>query len=441
MSRVSQSGTNNVPLGRNRLDGSAPPPPPSGPGGPARTSTNSVRKRRNRWDDGKEANKAMGLIGLTTAIQANMTIEQMEAYALHLRMEEITQKLKIGDVAPDESRRSPSPPPQYDNFGRRVNTADARYRQRLEDERHRLVEKAMKTIPDFKPPSDYRRPNKTQDKIYVPVNDYPEINFIGLLIGPRGNTLKSMESKSGAKIAIRGKGSVKEGKGRTDPNTTANLDEDLHCLVMADSEEKVNAAIRLIEDIIATAASTPEGQNKMKLGQLRELASLNGTLRDDENQVCQNCGEIGHRRYDCPTQKNFTAGIICRLCGNAGHMARDCKSGGTGVAIGSRQDQEYESLMNELGEGSGRRQITAGSGGGSAPWDTRQQRRIEPAPWENRQAPAAYSAPPPGADYGARKFGHRTSLMAAPGTNYGPPGHSMAPPPGAYPRKFGLLSC
>lgn len=73
--------------------------------------------------------------------------------------------------------RSPSPPPQYDNFGRRVNTREYRYRKRLEDERHKLVEKAIKTIPNYHPPADYRRPTKTQEKVYVPVNDYPEINF------------------------------------------------------------------------------------------------------------------------------------------------------------------------------------------------------------------------------------------------------------------------
>lgn len=73
--------------------------------------------------------------------------------------------------------RSPSPPPQYDNFGRRVNTREYRYKKRLEEERHKLVEKAMKTIPGYHPPSDYRRPTKTQEKVYVPVNDYPEINF------------------------------------------------------------------------------------------------------------------------------------------------------------------------------------------------------------------------------------------------------------------------
>ena len=161
-----------------------------------------------------------------------------------------------------------------------------------------------------------------------------------------------------AKIAIRGKGSVKEGKGRSDAAHTSNQEEDLHCLIMADTEEKVNKAKKLIHNVIETvshkraileyllantyqAASIPEGQNELKRNQLRELAALNGTLRDDENQACQNCqfsqflytgghakfligGQIGHRKYDCPEQRNFTANIICRVCGNAGHMARDC---------------------------------------------------------------------------------------------------------------------
>lgn len=152
-----------------------------------------------------------------------------------------------------------------------------------------------------------------------------------------------METESGAKIAIRGKGSVKEGKGRSDAAHASNQEEDLHCLIMADTEEKVNKAKKLVHNIIETvshhapwvlkewrltwtlqAASIPEGQNELKRNQLRELAALNGTLRDDENQACQNCGQIGHRKYDCPDKPNFTANIICRVCGNAGHMARDC---------------------------------------------------------------------------------------------------------------------
>lgn len=62
------------------------------------------RKKRNRWGDAQE-NKAAGLMGLPTAIMANMTTEQLEAYTLHLRIEEISQKLRINDVVPADGDR------------------------------------------------------------------------------------------------------------------------------------------------------------------------------------------------------------------------------------------------------------------------------------------------------------------------------------------------
>ncbi|KAM3070662.1 hypothetical protein ACMFMF_008114 [Clarireedia jacksonii] len=192
------TGSNNIPLGNRRRfggDGASKDDNYS----PVQASNNSAdggskrgrspvrseeptgdgprrRKKRNRWGDATE-NKAAGLMGLPTAIMANMTSEQLEAYTLHFRIDEITQKLRIDDVVPADGDRSPSPPPQYDNFGRRVNTREYRYRKRLEDERHKLIDKAMKVIPNYHPPQDYRRPTKTQEKVYVPVNDYPEINF------------------------------------------------------------------------------------------------------------------------------------------------------------------------------------------------------------------------------------------------------------------------
>jgi splicing factor 1 len=66
-----------------------------------------------------------------------------------------------------------------------------------------------------------------------------------------------METESGAKIAIRGKGSVKEGKGRSDAAHTSNQEEDLHCLIMADTEEKVNKAKKLIHNVIETVRFLP----------------------------------------------------------------------------------------------------------------------------------------------------------------------------------------
>ena len=65
-----------------------------------------------------------------------------------------------------------------------------------------------------------------------------------------------METESGAKIAIRGKGSVKEGKGKSDAAHASNQDEDLHCLIMADTEDKVNKAKKLIHNVIETVRTT-----------------------------------------------------------------------------------------------------------------------------------------------------------------------------------------
>jgi len=365
--------------------------------------------------------------------------------------------------------RSASPPPTYDGHGRRTNTREVRYRKKLEDERIKLVDRAMKNDPNFRPPVEYHQQKRSQrpsDKVYIPVKEFPEINFFGLLVGPRGNSLKKMERESGAKISIRGKGSVKEGKARPD-QFADDAEEDLHCLVLAETEEKVALCVKLINKVIETvsrsrylsnhstlifiiyqAASTPEGQNDHKRNQLRELAALNGTLRDDENQICQNCGGVGHRKYDCPEQRNFTANIICRVCGSAGHMARDCTvnkdpnaqvlapSGAPSHALTRTGfDTEYASLMAELGEGGGTgdpgktpwdapnmgHDITAG-GSNIPPW-RRPESWAQPPPQQQQQG---YR--PPQAGYGGGYSGQGYGGGAAAGqwSGYGAGGYQQS---------------
>lgn len=123
----------------------------------------------------------------------------------------------------------------------------------------RLVERQIKSDPSFKPPAEYlmaKRQNsgRPTDKVYIPVKEFPEINFFGLLVGPRGNSLKTMERESGAKISIRGKGSVKEGKGRPGGPAEDENDE-LHCLITADTEEKVQRCVKLINSVIETVST------------------------------------------------------------------------------------------------------------------------------------------------------------------------------------------
>lgn len=41
----------------------------------------------------------------------------------------------------------------------------------------------------------------------------------------------------------------------------------------------------------------PEGQNDLRRNQLRELALLNGTLRENDGPRCTNCGASDHKSW------------------------------------------------------------------------------------------------------------------------------------------------
>lgn len=135
-----------------------------------------------------------------------------------------------------------------------------------------------------------------------------------------------MQEDSGCKIAIRGRGSVKEGKTSSDlPPGAMDFSDPLHCLIIADNEEKIENGIKACRSIVIKAVTSPEGQNELKRGQLRELAELNGTLRED-NRPCATCGQQGHKKYECPHRETFAMKIICRRCNQPGHTIRDCTS-------------------------------------------------------------------------------------------------------------------
>ncbi|KAI9888671.1 MAG: hypothetical protein M1814_006568, partial [Vezdaea aestivalis] len=231
-------------------------------------------KRQSRWVNAAD-NRAGKLTNLPTMVISRMTNEQLEAFTIDFRIQEISQKLRINDIVPTPGGRSSSPPPQYNAIGHRVNTREQRYRKTLEDERHELIGNAIKVFPGYKTPMDYKPLTSIHEKVYVPVKDFPEINFIGHIIGPRGETLKDMQSKSGSRIVLRGKGSVKGGRGQSRQEERIQLEDDLHCLVIADTHVKVQKAKDLINSIIETAASSPEGQNELKQKQLRRIAEVN----------------------------------------------------------------------------------------------------------------------------------------------------------------------
>ncbi|KAM9080323.1 splicing factor 1 isoform 13-T13 [Megaptera novaeangliae] len=343
----------------------------------------SKKRKRSRWNQDTMEQKTV-IPGMPTVIPPGLTREQERAYIVQLQIEDLTRKLRTGDlgIPPNPEDRSPSPEPIYNSEGKRLNTREFRTRKKLEEERHNLITEMVALNPDFKPPADYKPPaTRVSDKVMIPQDEYPEINFVGLLIGPRGNTLKNIEKECNAKIMIRGKGSVKEGKvGRKDGQMLPGEDEPLHALVTANTMENVKKAVEQIRNILKQGIETPEDQNDLRKMQLRELARLNGTLREDDNRIL--------RPWQSSETRSITNTTVCTKCGGAGHIASDCKFQRPGdpqsAQDKARMDKEYLSLMAELGEAP----VPASVGSTSGPATT----PLASAP---RPAAPANNPPPP----------------------------------------------
>ncbi|KAJ7566588.1 hypothetical protein O6H91_02G109700 [Diphasiastrum complanatum] len=124
-------------------------------------------------------------------------------------------------------------------------------------------------------------------KIEVPVDKYPNFNFVGRLLGPRGNTLKRVEQSSGCRVMIRGRGSIKdtakEEKMR-DKLGHEHLYEPLHVLVEAELPASIiDTHLKYAREILQEVLKPPmdDSMDVVKKAQLRELAILNGTLREE----------------------------------------------------------------------------------------------------------------------------------------------------------------
>ena len=284
----------------------------------------------------------------------------------------------------------------YGPDGKRQNTRAVRYKERYTSERQDLLEKILEltnqqqasngTVPSGMnglPGSwsntgnhiggglagllQYHKPTKKSEKIHIPVEKFPNYNFIGLIIGPRGKTQKELEAKTGCKIAIRGKGSVKEGaRGRRDGSVDTADYEPLHVVVTGDDPRAVTAAATMIREMLIVI---DDEKNVHKQQQLRELALLNGTLKDDNDgnsnaaMYCPICAEKGHRAFECPKRFNASSGgggatstVKCAICGDTSHPTRDCKlapASNHHLPVPPPQnetniDSEYQSFMAEL---------------------------------------------------------------------------------------------
>ena len=109
---------------------------------------------------------------------------------------------------------------------------------------------------------------KIKKKIYIPKKT--GINYVGLLIGPKGTYQKRLQQQSGCKILVRGKGTQKEGM---PPQPDDN--EEKHVLIIGDTEENIQRAVHLVEKILFADEAT---RTKIKEEQIKASQEIRTEL-------------------------------------------------------------------------------------------------------------------------------------------------------------------
>lgn len=156
------------------------------------------------------------------------------------------------------------------------------------DVARRLIEQELERVQSGRKSEEKRAVEVTKEKsikvtvkVLVPVREHPKFNFVGKLLGPKGNSLKRLQEETMTKMAILGKGSfrdkAKEEELRKNPDPKyGHLQEDLHVEVTAHAppaEAYARIAYALTE---IRRYLVPDHNDEIRQEQMREMQVLNG---------------------------------------------------------------------------------------------------------------------------------------------------------------------
>ncbi|XP_014241739.1 KH domain-containing, RNA-binding, signal transduction-associated protein 2-like [Cimex lectularius] len=142
-----------------------------------------------------------------------------------------------------------------------------------------------KAYRDTRTPVDlYReRPIRAVIKVQVPIKEHPRFNFVGKLLGPKGNSFKRLQEETMTKMAILGRGSMRdkqkeeECRSSLDPKYS-HLADELHVEIAAlapPAEAHARLAYALAE---LRKYLVPDLNDEIRMEQLREIEAEGGIV-------------------------------------------------------------------------------------------------------------------------------------------------------------------
>merc|ERR1712241_1440093 len=136
------------------------------------------------------------------------------------------------------------------------------------------------------------RPIRLTVRVLVPVREHPKFNFMGKLLGPKGNSMKRLQEETMTKMAVLGRGSMRDKAKEEELRSSADpkyqhLHEDLHVEITAfapPAEAHARVAFALTE---VRKYLIPDSNDEIRQEQMRELELISGDSIIDNLKASQ----------------------------------------------------------------------------------------------------------------------------------------------------------
>jgi hypothetical protein len=207
------------------------------------------------------------------------------------------------------------------------------------NEMSRIIEDLVKIDPTFVPPAEFKLQRRTK-KIYIPDPEVSSINYIGLVLGPKGQMQKKLENETGCRICVRGRNAT---KGRIYNKLENDENDALHVLITADDEESLAKGVEKVQQVLNLGAENQKNA-------LMQYTAMNIVLK---NEWCETCGEKGHKSLACPYRtvigEKKKKILFCSHCKEHSHSTFDCPfKRAPKDASDPNLEEEFHRFMDEM---------------------------------------------------------------------------------------------
>ncbi|CDH60401.1 eukaryotic type kh-domain type i [Lichtheimia corymbifera JMRC:FSU:9682] len=188
-----------------------------------------------------------------------------------------------GKYYPDKALATDTEPPLYLHISATTKESLEKAVVMIED----MIQNATLPAPTPHPAERRERERRFfEEKIYVGLESTPHFNLRAKIVGPQGSFVKHIQSETGTRVQLKGKGS-----GFYETSTGLEAEEPLHVHITCTREEGLEKAVELTRDLINTVKADYDRAQRQPYGGYYGHHGRGGYNRD----YSQNYGYYNHQ--------------------------------------------------------------------------------------------------------------------------------------------------